>query len=65
MTTPLAVPEWLQDVLLGYGDPAAAAYWSLPAEEQVSEYDFYDTFLDLAHVQAAFPHAKVQLATQP
>ena len=32
MTTPLVVPEWLHDVLLGYGDPAAAAYWSpLPA----------------------------------
>lgn len=63
MTTPLAVPEWLQDVLLGYGDPAAAAYFNLPPEQKVTEYDFYDTFLDLAHVREAFPHAAVQLAT--
>ena len=62
MTTPLVVPEWLQDVLLGYGDPAAAAYWNLPAAEKVVEYDFYDTFLDMAHVQEAFPHATVRLA---
>ena len=30
MTTPLAVPQWLHDVLLGYGDPASASYWKLP-----------------------------------
>ena len=57
MTTPLVVPEWLLDVLLGYGDPAAAAYWSLPRKQQVEEYDFFDTFLDVSHVREAFPHA--------
>ena len=55
------VPDWLLDVLLGYGDPSAAAYWSLPAEQQVSEYNFFDTFLDLTHVADAFPHADVKL----
>ena len=34
MTQPLVVPNWLLDVLLGYGDPAAAAYWNLPTEQQ-------------------------------
>ena len=62
MTTPLVVPEWLQDVLLGYGDPAAAAYWNLPAEQKVEQYDFFDTFLDFDHVVAAFPQAEVTLA---
>jgi len=61
MTTPLVVPEWLQDVLLGYGDPASAAYWSLPADQKVTEYDFFDTFLSVEHAQAAFPHATVVL----
>jgi intron-binding protein aquarius len=59
MTTPLAVPDWLQDVLLGYGDPAA--YWNLP-EQRVCRYDFLDTFLDLDPVRASFPHADVALA---
>lgn len=61
MTQPLVVPDWLLDVLLGYGDPSAAAYWSLPADQQVSSYDFFDTFLDLVHVADAFPHATVRL----
>ena len=38
MTTPLVVPEWLQDVLLGYGDPAAASYPNLPPEQQVTRH---------------------------
>lgn len=61
MTTPLVVPEWLQDVLLGYGDPAGAAYWSLPAEQRVVSYDFFDTFLDVQHIRDAFPQAEIQL----
>ncbi|KOO28512.1 intron-binding protein aquarius [Chrysochromulina tobinii] len=52
MTTPLVVPEWLQDVLLGYGDPAGAAYWNLPADQRVTQYDFFDTFVSIEHVLA-------------
>jgi len=62
MTTPLVVPEWLQDVLLGYGDPAGAAYWNLPADQRVTQYDFFDTFVSLEHVREAFPQADVALA---
>ena len=63
MTTPLVVPDWLQEVLLGYGDPASAAYWNLPADQQIERYDFFDTFLDFAHVVEAFPQAEVQLSS--
>ncbi|EOD21389.1 hypothetical protein EMIHUDRAFT_123833, partial [Emiliania huxleyi CCMP1516] len=62
LTTPLATPPWLHDVLLGYGDPAAAAYWSLPADQRVTKHDFADTFLDLDHVRASFPGCDVRLA---
>jgi len=33
-----AVPEWLHDVFLGYGDPAAANYKNL--DNNVSTFDF-------------------------
>ena len=61
-----AVPPWLHDILLGYGDPAAATYQALAKEEEgdmqgtlLSEpvlrtVDFKDTFLDAEHVQEAF-----------
>lgn len=32
-----AVPPWLHDVFLGYGDPRQAHYRQLALEEQVSE----------------------------
>ena len=62
MTSPLAVPEWLHDVLLGYGDPAAASYPQLPAADRVTQYDFFDTFLDIRHVAESFPQTKVTVA---
>ena len=61
MTTPLVVPEWLLDVLLGYGDPASASYTALPPEQRVTSYDFFDTFLSVGHVREAFPQARVVL----
>lgn len=64
MTTPLVVPDWLQDVLLGYGDPAGAAYWNLPVDQRVGSFDFYDTFLDVAHIRDAFPQAQVKLSPE-
>ena len=57
----VVVPEWLQDVLLGYGDPASAAYHNLPDDQRVVDYDFFDTFLDLDHVRQSFPGQKVVL----
>jgi intron-binding protein aquarius len=54
-----AVPAWLHDVLLGYGDPAAAHFRSLPAGVRVDAADFRDTFVSAAHVREAFPRAEV------
>lgn len=53
MNTECVVPPWLHDILLGYGDPAAAHYSNMPNQERKLE--FNDTFLDYDHLQASFP----------
>ena len=50
-----AMPDWLLDIFLGYGDPAAASYQQLPSA--LTSIDFKDTFLDEAHLRASFPGA--------
>ena len=56
------IPEWLHDVFLGYGDPAAAQGVNLPREEQTmpTSIDFKDTFLDSEHLVEAFPCCDVK-----
>ncbi|KAJ3347526.1 hypothetical protein HDU83_002042 [Entophlyctis luteolus] len=49
----IVVPDWLQDVLLGYGDPAAATYTNL--KDPITTLDFRDTFLDWEHIEHSFP----------
>ncbi len=46
------VPDWLRDVFLGFGNPAAAAYYNLPNE--MDQIRFADTFLDSEHVTDSF-----------
>ena len=46
--------DWLQDVFLGYGHPAAAHYTQL-SEKNVMELDMKDTFLDQQHIEECFP----------
>ncbi|XP_002000180.3 RNA helicase aquarius [Drosophila mojavensis] len=53
MNTECVVPPWLHDILLGYGDPAAAHYSNMPNQERTLE--FNDTFLDYEHLKASFP----------
>ncbi|EGD73730.1 aqr protein [Salpingoeca rosetta] len=53
MNTRCVVPDWLHDIFLGYGDPAAAHYSNISS--QLAHLNFNDTFLSLAHVRAAFP----------
>ncbi|EDW66854.2 RNA helicase aquarius [Drosophila virilis] len=53
MNTECVVPPWLHDILLGYGDPAAAHYSNMPNQERSLE--FNDTFLDYEHLQVSFP----------
>lgn len=54
----LAVPDWLQKVFLGYGDPSSAHYTALP--DRIRDMNFRDTFLDWDHVKESFPQ-KVSL----
>lgn len=54
-----AIPSWLQDLLLGYGDPAAAHYKSLPAQQTMDVCDMGDTLLSGQHAIAAFPGKRV------
>ena len=52
------VPAWLQEVFLGYGDPAGATYSRLA--NRLKRVDFRDTFLDWRHLVESFP-AKVSM----
>jgi intron-binding protein aquarius len=71
-----AVPTWLHDVFLGYGNPSAAHYRNMPGkqvEEAVpsgdarvwEEADYTDTFLDATHLVEAFPDAEVSFQLTP
>ncbi|XP_070491078.1 RNA helicase aquarius [Chironomus tepperi] len=59
MNTECVVPNWLHDILLGYGDPSSAHYSKMP--QQARSLDFNDTFLDYQHVVEAFPDYEVKL----
>lgn len=45
-----AMPPWLHDVFLGYGDPGGAHYRSLP-DQVTKDVDFGDTLLDTDHIR--------------
>lgn len=51
-------PEWLQDVFLGYGDPAGATYKRLP--NRLKSVDFRDTFVDWQHLIESLPGKVVE-----
>ena len=53
MNTECVVPDWLHDIILGYGDPAQAQYQHMP--NQIATMDWNDTFLNLDHLKASFP----------
>ena len=52
----VVVPEWLHDIFLGYGDPAAAQPANMP--NQLRTVDFKDTFLDAQHLSESFRDAR-------
>ena len=54
----IAIPSWLQEVFLGYGDPAAANYTRLP--NRIRTMDFRDTFLNWQHVEESFPGVLIE-----
>ncbi|KAI9345230.1 hypothetical protein BDR26DRAFT_1005595 [Obelidium mucronatum] len=49
----IVVPDWLQDVVLGYGDPASADFKQM--KNPVTKIDFRDTFLSWEHAVQSFP----------
>lgn len=49
----MTLPSWLQDIFLGYGDPAGAGYTQLP--NRLKSVDFRDTLLDWSHLVESFP----------
>lgn len=56
MNSPAAVPSWLHDVFLGYGDPSQAQ------GAQIEGWiDFRDTFLSYDHLCQSLPDLNVQL----
>ncbi|XP_033981405.1 RNA helicase aquarius isoform X1 [Trematomus bernacchii] len=59
MNTECVVPDWLHDIILGYGDPGSAHYSKMP--NQISTLDFNDTFLSLDHLRSCFPDYTIKV----
>ncbi|KAJ3136189.1 hypothetical protein HK100_001918 [Physocladia obscura] len=59
----IVVPDWLQDVILGYGDPSSAAFTNM--KEPVLRIDFRDTFLDWEHLRESFSSVNLKLVNGP
>lgn len=64
MNTRCVVPDWLHDVILGYGDPNAAHYSNLEVNNQFTTLDFFDSFLNYDHLVECFPSYKVICSTE-
>jgi intron-binding protein aquarius len=59
--TDTKLPSWLQEVFLGYGDPAGAKYTELP--NRLKSVDFRDTFLNWQHLIESFPDRTIEPAS--
>ncbi|GAN09003.1 intron-binding protein aquarius [Mucor ambiguus] len=62
MQSDLVVPDWLQRVFLGYGDPASASYKMMPNRQH--KVDLRDTFLDFEHLKTCFEGKQLQVVGQ-
>ncbi|KAL4915195.1 hypothetical protein BDW62DRAFT_219627 [Aspergillus aurantiobrunneus] len=54
----ITLPPWIQDIFLGYGDPAGARYTEL--SNRLRFVDFRDTFLDWQHLIESFPGLTIE-----
>ncbi|KIW82749.1 hypothetical protein Z517_01992 [Fonsecaea pedrosoi CBS 271.37] len=52
------LPQWLQEVYLGYGDPKSASFPALP--DHIDSMDYLDTFLDWQHLLDSFPGKTIE-----
>jgi len=59
MNTTCVVPDWLHDIVLGYGNPGSAHYSNMP--NNIPTLNFNDTFLDFQHLRESFPQYAVQV----
>ncbi|XP_011502615.1 PREDICTED: intron-binding protein aquarius [Ceratosolen solmsi marchali] len=59
MNTECVVPDWLHNIILGYGDPGAAQYSRM--QDEIATMDFNDTFLDADHLGSSFPGYECQM----
>ncbi|XP_035237353.1 RNA helicase aquarius isoform X1 [Anguilla anguilla] len=62
MNTECVVPDWLHDIILGYGNPGSAHYSKMP--NQIGTLDFNDTFLSIDHLKACFPGYDVKVTEE-
>nr|XP_033807712.1 RNA helicase aquarius isoform X1 [Geotrypetes seraphini] len=62
MNTDCVVPDWLHDIILGYGDPGSAHYSKMP--NQIASLDFNDTFLNIEHLKASFPGYSIKVTVE-
>lgn len=59
INTKFVVPDWIHDLLLGYGHPSSAHYSELV--NTIDTFNFNDTFLDLDHLKQSFPTSKLTI----
>ncbi|KAK4517155.1 uncharacterized protein ATC70_000486 [Mucor velutinosus] len=62
MQSDLVVPDWLQKVFLGYGDPASAHYKKMPNREH--KVNLCDTFIDFEHLKTCFEGKQLDIVGQ-
>ncbi|CAO0789808.1 unnamed protein product [Mucor circinelloides] len=62
MQSDLVVPDWLQKVFLGYGDPASANYKKMPNREH--KVNLCDTFIDFEHLKTCFEGKQLEIVGQ-
>ena len=58
MNSNAVVPDWIQDLILGYGDPASAHYSNM--KTRLPTLNWNDTFLDVKHLRSSFPEYKIR-----
>lgn len=61
MNTDCVVPDWLHDLILGYGSPDAAHYSQMPNKYPLL--DWNDTFLSIDHLRASYPDHDIEMTT--
>ncbi|XP_062579933.1 RNA helicase aquarius-like [Saccostrea cucullata] len=61
MNTECVVPDWLHDLILGYGQPDAAHYSKM--SNTIETLDWNDTFLNINHLKASFPGHEFEVTT--